>query len=430
MVKKHGLLKNCVAMTKLTTSDEKQIAAAVSRAWTLKRNLEFPERYPDIPPVCLRGLEDIPAFFPIEGPPYLAMRTHLATLPNAWAWALTAKELNMISLKAFLLFQTPDRLEKFKNRTHTREKLYQTAPQLVKNLKFPDFSDWHKIDFSAWGQAFIECGMVSVNDRFFNYAAQMKPQFNGSGFYSMIKTDFYFAVLKEHCRIPQDRLEALCALSVKFHKKPTEIKRILEYAAREPDTRPITPRYFLPPICIDGSEFGIEGTLFRKLPPDDPRILFLGDFTGCCERVTDTKNNLEATVASASYTKRNAFYVVERGKDILAHSWSWRGRQGEWVLDGFESKEANFQQQALNRLIEAILSRFENSDPPLYGINGIFIGTCADHLSKIDTPFGRYEPDDIQPSAMEKIGMTQQVLQMLLPPHNQPPYLDLKPRLS
>lgn len=91
----------------------------------------------------------------------------------------------------------------------------------------------------------------------------------------------------------------------------------------------------MPDITIDGEKFGLPGGVFRRLPENDVRGLFLGEITACCQSIGKMG---EACTKHGYLSENGGFYVVESGKgDIIGQSWAWRGKKGELCFDSLET---------------------------------------------------------------------------------------------
>ncbi len=89
------------------------------------------------------------------------------------------------------------------------------------------------------------------------------------------------------------------------------------------------------PIVDPVLRWTASGLVGRFLPRNDPRGLFLGHHTGCCQHPTG------AGASCAWYgqtSARSGFFVVEDpvGEKILAQAWVWVGGNGGLVLDSIE----------------------------------------------------------------------------------------------
>ncbi|HEU4838553.1 MAG TPA: hypothetical protein VFS88_03980 [Micavibrio sp.] len=127
----------------------------------------------------------------------------------------------------------------------------------------------------------------------------------------------------------------------------------------------------IPDIDINGNDFGLPGYRLTKMPYTDPRILFLGYYTGCCER---TGGDFEPTIIDAVSTRKSGFYTLTHGNEIKAHSWVWRGEGGQLVVDGWESKDSAVTSRVLISLTKLIGDTLASSRYKEYGISDILLG--------------------------------------------------------
>jgi len=97
------------------------------------------------------------------------------------------------------------------------------------------------------------------------------------------------------------------------------------------------PQKDVPDIKIEGADFGLDGYNFRKLKDGDVKALFIGNITDCCQHIGHEKG--KESVEHAYTSNEGGIYVVEDKKgNVVAHSWAWRGQQGELVLDSLEAQ--------------------------------------------------------------------------------------------
>jgi len=77
----------------------------------------------------------------------------------------------------------------------------------------------------------------------------------------------------------------------------------------------------------------LEDYTFRKLDDHDVRGPFLGLYTDCCQHL----HNAGSSCAKAGWRDpESGFYIIEKGGEIIAQSWAWRGRDGELCFDSIE----------------------------------------------------------------------------------------------
>jgi hypothetical protein len=84
----------------------------------------------------------------------------------------------------------------------------------------------------------------------------------------------------------------------------------------------------IPQVKVEDGEY-----VLRTLPKDDPRGLFLGEYTNCCQH----PNGAGSTSAfHGAFNKDGCFLVLEKKGHIRAQAWVWRS--GDiLVLDNVEA---------------------------------------------------------------------------------------------
>lgn len=108
------------------------------------------------------------------------------------------------------------------------------------------------------------------------------------------------------------------------------------------------------PSTIPNYSVENEGYRLFKLPPDDPRGLFLGEYTYCCQHPMGVG---EQCAWHGAYSPDGAFYIVEDSKgDIIAQAWTWRN--GDDIV--FDSIEGHALEDDRNKLVEALFDRLAN----------------------------------------------------------------------
>ncbi len=95
----------------------------------------------------------------------------------------------------------------------------------------------------------------------------------------------------------------------------------------------------MPDIYIKGERFDMPGAKFYRLPADDVRGLFLGEFTDCCQSIGSDG----AACATYGYKSENGgFYVVENAKGlIVSQTFAWRAQGGGLCFDTLETLGEN-----------------------------------------------------------------------------------------
>jgi hypothetical protein len=370
----------------------------------------------DIPIECLVGLEKLNVFCKIPKKAFLELRRALRQDYN------TLKELNQSAFKAWLLFETPQKLEKFGATCQQRNNHDRPVAFALDAIEFPPSQTWPDIDFRAWGRAYMVHGTIAVNHVF--QRGIRAPSYNKQGKISLLKTEFEWFVSELNVPKYEPALNELISLALQFSKNAKEFSRAADcYTAEQNVIEPQTPQESLPDIEIDGNAFGMPGAVFKKLSRHDPRLLFIGDFNKSCERVTDQAHSLERTVVHARHSNISAYYIVERDARPIAHSWAWRGVFGEMVFDGFESREKNFDAKDLSRLMIAICQHFRHIKSQKTYCNGIYLGQCADHLDTVRKDKWGLAPSHFKPKTLDKIGIGQTHMTLFHEPYDLPSYI-------
>ena len=93
-----------------------------------------------------------------------------------------------------------------------------------------------------------------------------------------------------------------------------------------------------------------DGLTGRFLPRSDPRGLYLGEHTNCCQHPG------EAGAACAWFgqeSARSGFFVVENAaKEIVAQSWAWVSDRGGLVFDSLEAKGLEKRADAVSKIYQ------------------------------------------------------------------------------
>jgi len=372
-----------------------------------KQNWKIPTKY-------LEGLEEDAIPFTIKSKPYLNIRKRLRQQSDPQAYP--RRKLNRLAYKAYLLFGNQEQLEAYADRCRqasgdslsSAEWMHRLAP------KFPEPERWSQIRFREWGRVLIQFGYERIQ----NYFGTLDgPLYDLGGNISLRRMDFTVATSPWKSWVPESDLKPLIDLALRFNKKKKEFERVLKNSFRYADDDDIAPSLAesLPDFTIDGAKFGMPGAVFKKMDRLDPRLLYLGDFTNCCEKISDQENSLERTVVQACMTDYNAYYIVERDSDILAHSWAWRGKSAEMVFDGFESFEHKFNAKNLTHLLDAITLEMLDDRHAALGLNGLYLGTCAKHLTDGKSPY-KIPVEEIMPKRIKGVGLTHEQFDVIYPP--------------
>ncbi len=202
----------------------------------------------------------------------------------------------------------------------------------------------------------------------------------------------------------QETLQQIADLSVKWNLNVNEYKRALDMYTQRMD--PPNERHALPEFYIRGERFGLPGTAFYAVDRDDPVKMFIGNYTGCCERIVDQKNNIEGTIQHSYLRTGSTFYIVSDGTNILAHSWAWLGKDRALCLDGFESKkDSGFTADVMKNLLNQIATDILTPEYAEFGLEGLFIGQCARHLEPGRADYAEVDAEDLKPRSLAEIGM-------------------------
>lgn len=358
-----------------------------------------------VPVRALEGLEHMELPYTIRPSLYMPIRNMFR------ASDISRREANRLAYKAYLLFESEGNVRYFQK---AQEKLLgskHSLPNLMQMVMFPPSHTWKDVPFRSWGRAFVQHGLDGVNSAFYKIGPHMKPVKRGLRV-SLPATQFAFAAQTTDNPALVQKLETLFTVAESFGKNDRELERAWNaYCGRR---TPMTVRrdQTLPDIVIEGSKFGLPDTVFRKLDKDDPRILFVGDYTNCCERVTDAKNNLERNVVAAIHSETCGYYVVERGDTIIAHSLAYRGTNQELVFDGFESNQREFRKNDYENLAQAISTHVKEEKP--LNIYRVLVGECAQHLRGVSLPNYGGEINFVKPQPMHnKIGIPHKYMHVM-----------------
>jgi hypothetical protein len=136
-----------------------------------------------------------------------------------------------------------------------------------------------------------------------------------------------------------------------------------------------------------------EGIRLIKLDKEDPRALFAGDYTGCCQH----PGGQASSAAWHSVTSENGcVYVWMRGESILAQAWVWRN--GDLIcFDNIEAgkiKEDKETMAVIRNLFLEAAALFKAEE----GIERVFLGKGYSSLrmkgtsirNPVKTPEGVY----------------------------------------
>jgi hypothetical protein len=231
--------------------------------------------------------------------------------------------LNDMAFNTVALFQTEQRVLQYLEKWGATGK--QPLHDIIYFIKAPADEG---ADTKAWGDAALKCGPGMA--KLFSFADRLpQPEKSSDGkTWSYQNTrekvaQFAYKRANEHAE-----LAALC-----FENTMTEedFNAALELVKNQ--KKDLAKN--LPEIVINGKEFDMEEAVFRRLAAKDVRGLVLGQLTDCCQSI----GGGGAECAEHGFMSENGgFYVVEKdGREIIAQTWAWRGKQGELVLDSLET---------------------------------------------------------------------------------------------
>ena len=138
-----------------------------------------------------------------------------------------------------------------------------------------------------------------------------------------------------------EAVSRLTAIGLKFGYAPTELA-VIEMRAKRP-----RPPKNLPGVDV----LGKSGFRARLLPMDDPRGLFLGDYTGCCQHPGGAG---ETAAWHGWESPDGGFYVFESPAGrIEAEAWAWR-KGDVIVLDSIEARGRDAGAKRLLQIADAL----------------------------------------------------------------------------
>lgn len=316
---------------------------------------DFRRSSPHVRPAHFTGLETTQNFS-LRLRPYLEIREILkAEIDNI-------RTLNLAAFKGAMLFQSKHNLLRY----FARWGKGGSDTPLRDLLEKIDAPVSESIDWPSWGDALIKYG-PRMNYTIHFAQKLVSPVKNSEGQISLRLTNKKI----RYSLFPHGRkfgpIGELCfEHEVKMAVLKQSIRLWKNAAKRDPE---ITES--IPDIDINGDDFGLPGYRLTKMPYNDPRILYLGYYTGCCESVGGP---YEATIADAVRTRKSGFYVLTYGNEIRVHSWVWRGEGGQLIIDGWESKDSAVTKRALISLTRLIGETLDSRRYAEYGISDILLG--------------------------------------------------------
>lgn len=245
-----------------------------------------------------------------------------------WAADILNKEMkkqkgevqgNVYAYNLSVLFGTEDRILRYLQKWGSARK--QPLHDLTYKIIIPqsEHADW-----KAWGDAVLKFGPDMAN--LVKFADKLpRPLATLNLTRAEIAKDAY----PRSAENPQ-----LAALCFEFEDDENTFNRALGLWQTQKEKG--FPVKNIPDFNISGEQFGFPGARFIKLKEDDPRGLFLGEYTDCCQSIG---NSSGAPCAIHGFTSdQSGFYaVLSPEDDIIGQTWAWRGTKGELVFDSLET---------------------------------------------------------------------------------------------
>ena len=289
---------------------------------------------------------------------------------------------NQMAYRAFLLFETPEKFDKFvRNTAKSRWK----APRVtsVNQIRFPQKQHWPNVDFRAWGNVYLRFGLKATNSLFLNASPYTTPSREEKSI-SLRQTWMSLFEVQEYSGMTQEQAGQLVDEVERWSADPKTLTKILDILReRAPEEAPVYMQ--VPDFELDGEEYGVPGTRFRRMGTDDMRIFFLGKHTDCCEWVGGGYEGYRDTSKDVFQTRMSDFYIIEDEQDgeIVAHTWAWRTEDGGLVFDGFEG----FEHQGLDTamiisVVNQAIERLFEPDMDKYEVTDVYLGKCALRLNE------------------------------------------------
>lgn len=287
---------------------------------------------------------------------------------------------NQDAFKAALIFQTAGRVLAYLDRWGKRG--FNPLKTLIDDIRIPP--DNAHINWKKWGDGLLAHGPQFAELTVF--AGEVpEPVTNALGNISFKATQHH---IWRTCYPHKNENLPLAQLAMTFARPNNIFEKALNIWRSRADQDP-PPAVAIPDITITGEDFGMPGYTLCRIDYDDPRMFFLGDYTGCCERIGYT---FEETIEHAIQTRESGFYVLVDDKDnIRLHSWIWRGEGGQIIIDGYEAMDDNIHTDDLRALTRAIAVKLSDPRYADYEISDILLGQSSD----------QYRPQTFFPVARE-----------------------------
>ena len=157
------------------------------------------------------------------------------------------------------------------------------------------------------------------------------------------------------------------------------------------------------PSTIPDLEIRRDGYHLFKMAPDDPRGLFLGEHSDCCQHPL----GVGASCAwHGVYSPDGAFYVVtDAAEEIVAQAWTWR-HGGDIVFDSLEGYAVRDEREAIiNGMFVELAGKIVASEAATRVLTGSFLSplystTVLKALLPTDYPRGGYSDARYQQSVL------------------------------
>ena len=343
------------------------------------RYLALRKQFPKIDPEYFDGLDIYPL-----------CETKLKNYIQMVAWfepeCGNVRARNQNAYKAFLLFETPAKFQKFVSRM-AQPKWKKPFVTCINEIKMPAKSDWTNVGFRAWGDAFLRFGISQVNPLFTMAAPYIAPVRRNK---SISLRDTWAEIFRvyEHSGLSECQGQQLIDEIVKWNASSRTVKDILTITSVERCETEVDES--VPDFEISGDNFGIDGTTLKKLSPDDMRLFFMGKYTNCCEWVGGDYAGYNATPEHVYLDRTSDYYILEDNYtgDILAHSWVWRANNGDLVFDGFEIAPDFFMDaEYVKMIMEEVLTELLKDKYDPYEIGNVFLGKCGAGIKEMEVAF-------------------------------------------
>lgn len=264
------------------------------------------------------------------------------------------KQANQYAYNLSALFTSEDRILRYLDKWGVEGKK-NPLHDLAQAIKIPKEGN---LNLKSWGDAALKFGPEMA--KFVKFADRLpKPEA------SLNKTREVIAEFAYERGSENKKLAAIC---LGYSVDDEDFEDALDFYQKH--KKKGFKQKNIPDLKIDGAEFGKEGAKLYRLPKGDPRGLFLGEATDCCQSI----GNVGRECAEHGFSSKNGgFYVVTDAKDkIIAQSWAWRGTNGEMVLDSLETLGTQLSTENWKLILEAMTKELAKSYPE---IKGLYVGT-------------------------------------------------------